>query len=211
MNLLLLLLIIPAMIFGIMKFQTETDKAQPTFCSKLFFTIYLFSIFIFLLTFIGKQYNIYIKGYRSTSILFVLMSVLGIIYWFVDRQRVSKNIFRVCLFGFCVVTISVSSLLTFELIGDYKNQLVYNDSRYRLEETGRWIMNPCTLPTLFVKYNFYEKEYIFPKSYCITKSQIKSVEVKSISTNKVSITYFLTNDIFEDTPNPLNIIYCDKQ
>jgi hypothetical protein len=135
------------------------------------------------------------------------MAIFGVFYWFVDRQPIAKNIFRHSLFAFSFLTFSLCSVLTFELLGDYKNQLVFNDTKYRLEETGRAAMNPCTLPTLFVKESFYERKYVFSKEYCITKSQIKNVEVKEISANKVLVTYFLTDKVFKEIPNPLNVMY----
>ena len=138
------------------------------------------------------------------------MSLSGVVYWLVGRQQISKNIFQICLFGYTIITLLISPLLTIELFADYQDQLVYNDSTYRIEYTNRGIMNSCNLPALFVKSRFYEREYTFSQGYCITKWQIKKVEVKFISTSKISVTYFLTTNIHEGTPNPLNIIYFEK-
>jgi len=137
--------------------------------------------------------------------------LLGIVFWFIDRQKISKNVFRVFLFGFTSTCLPLASILTFEILGDYNNQLIYNDTKYRLEESGRSIMNPCTLPTLFVKSDFYEQNFNFLKEdYCIVKSQIKKVEIEPVSSSMISVTFFLSNDIFTNTPNPLKVIYCNR-
>lgn len=118
------------------------------------------------------------------------MTLVGLWYWFVDTKKISTNIARFLLFLFSLITLPLASVLTFELIGDYQNQLIYNDSNYRLEETGRAIMNPCTLPTLFVKFNLYEKKYYFENGHCLTKSQIKKITIEPLPNDQILVTTY---------------------
>ncbi len=152
-----LLFILPPVFFVLIRSKIKSHQPPRRVFRKISLVFYFSLILLFSISLIGDSYYIYLKGYRSTSILFVLMSLIGIIYWLIDRRKVTANIARFLVFLFSLISLSLASLLTLEIIGDYKNQLVYNDSNYRLEETGRAIMNPCTLPTLFVKHSSTRK------------------------------------------------------
>ena len=208
-----LLLVLPPVFFVLIRSKIKSYQPPSRVFKKIMLGFYIFLILLFAISLIGDSYYLYLKGYRSTSILFVLMSLIGIIYWLVDRRKVTANIARFLVFLFSLISLSFASLLTFEIIGDYKNQLVYNDSNYRLEESGRAIMNPCTLPTLFVKHRFYEKKYLFEKESqdCLSKPQIKKVKIEILPDQRLLVTYVLdtSSELYRGI-NPVTAIYYPK-
>ena len=207
---LLSLLILPPLLFLIFRFKIESNIRKSPRLERILLSVYLILIVIFCATVVSKEFNIYIRGYRSTSILFIGCSFLGVVYWLVDREPVFTKVWRSFLFVATLVSVSAGSLLAFELAGDYKNQLIYNDPSFRLEQTGRWFINPCTLPTLYVKQGFFEKKYKHMTSYCVSKSEISETHFEVLSTSQVQVTYFLNSLSQQDIPNPLRIVYFKK-
>ena len=185
-----------------------TEGKRPV--RKIVFAVYIVLIVLYFAALYAGKYNYYIKGYRSTSILFLLMTLSGIIYWIADRNKVITGFLRVILFCFTVITIFFSTFLSFELVSDYKRQLVYNDKKYRLEETGRSIMNPCGLPALFVKNSFFEQEYMLAdkeRDYCLVKEEILHISLQPINKEQVMVTFVHKKDTSWQIANPLKVIY----
>ena len=210
---LLLYLIVGPFLFLITRSALGANQNNNSIWKKTLFKIYIAFIFFYLLVLYAEKYNYYIRGYRSTSIFFIIMAITGTFYWLIDRKEVFSNFFRAGLFCFSVVTIALSFLLAFEFFSDYKNQLFYDDPTYRLEDTRRGIGEPCILPVLFVKSNFYEQKYkpvYNSSSRCFSKSDISNIKIESLAQNQISVSYFFLTDKVNDLPNHLVVIYKNK-
>ena len=207
MLLFLLILIGPPILFVVAR-NAMGPSNNAALATKVVFILYLLLALLYLLTIIASKFNYYIKGYRSTSVLFISIGVTATIYWILDRQSVFNGFLRAISFFVSMIAISFSSVLLAELLGDYKHQLIYSDSDYRLEETGRTIMNPCKLPALFVKNSFYEREFAPTiDSYCFAKSDILSIKIIPLSRSEISVTYLLIDRYASSFPNPLTMNY----
>jgi hypothetical protein len=185
---------------------------NKTIAGKIVFITYILLIILYFAALGAGRFNYYIKGYLSTSIVFLLMTLSGIVYWLVDRSKVLTSFLRAILFCFTIVTISFSTFLTFELFYDYNKQLVYNDRRYRLEETGRGIMSPCGFPALFVKSSFLERKYRLSDGetdYCLSK-RIIAVKLQRVNIKQVIVTFVLKEDSSSQIQNPLKVVYQEK-
>jgi hypothetical protein len=209
----ILFLIFGPFIFLITRSALGESVMAQTFTEKLFLGLFITLITIYFLTLYAKNYNFYIIGYRSTSILFIIMTIIGIIYWLIDRRKVLNNLFRTILFCFSIVTIALSFFLLIELFDDYKNQLFYYDNKFRLEDTRRGILEPCTLPNLFVKKDFYEQIFILINCEyypCLSKLDISEINVREISSSKVIVTYTLIKESSNDAQKSFTATYVKK-
>ena len=204
----LLLILVPFLFLITRSALGESNQKQISVRRySLYFHLILISFYF--LTIYLEGYNYYIKGYRSTSILFISMTIAGITYWLVDRDKVVTHFFRLIGFCFTVLTVISSVFLLIELFSDYNNQLYYNDKDYRLEDTRRGINEPCILPILFVKSNIYERKYTPNDSTnlrCINKRDLLKIEIKKITQNQISVIYFL-NDEPANQSTQLQITY----
>jgi hypothetical protein len=152
-------------------------------------------------TFVLAEYNIYWRGYRSTSFIIIATAITGLLcFWLYKGKSFGPFIFIVFVETF------IAAIVVFDMDGSYTESLYYNDNKFRLENTDRFIMaHPC-LPDLFVKEGLFEKQYklnrIYPP-YILSISQIKKVYITEVDERKVRITFTHSADTINGFKNPL--------
>jgi hypothetical protein len=177
----LLLFFAPLFLFLILRHFIE--KKEMTF-SPLLLRILFILLCVFLTLFITSliivQSNIYFKGYRSHSIIFILTIFFGFIYFLLRSKNARLPLLLIFLRLSILVGTFLASVLVWEISDDYKKQLYYNDDRFRLEDTNRGIMSICGLPDLFVKDGLFESRYpLFTSHYtCLPKDKMTSISIK---------------------------------
>jgi hypothetical protein len=134
---------------------------KKIFLPKRVFNVFIVLFIVFLCLFIASIFiasnRIHFVGYRSSSWIFVGMTLSGIItFAFQPYTNFIKPILLLP-YAWVIVSTSLSGLLCFFILWNYKDDLVYSDPKYRLERRG-WFITPCLLPSLFVKRGFFEKE-----------------------------------------------------
>ena len=181
--------------------------------NRFFLFLYLTTVIIYLLAVYAGINNFYVKGYRSTSILFILMGGFGLVYWLIDRQAVFQSPVRFLMFAFAVITIALSCGLIYEMTGDHKKQLYYTDDKFRLEDTRRGINEPFLLPTLYVKNSWYEQRFnptidsLYHSEYlCLTKENISEIKIATFDKSSVKVAYSL-KDCADAKANRIMITY----
>jgi hypothetical protein len=146
------------------------------------------------------NHHIYFRGYRSTSIIFILICLTGIILNLFYPSV--KNLVAIIIISIQAIALTICCIfaffLTWEVVADYDDQLYYNDSKYRLEETSRGIMRSCGLPSLFVKNGIFEKKYELNKTdgwgICFVKKEVKSVVITELTHDSVSVIIYHTKE-----------------
>ena len=185
------------------------------FLFKISLLFFCFTLILYISTFILEKYNLYWRGYRSTSFIFIFFAIFSIIsYWTLPVKNLLITIPSAFLIFFLT---ALSTLIIFEVVGDYQNQLFYDSSKYRLEDANRGFMAPYQLPKLFVKNGLFEKRYTIDGSsdnpsklssakVRISKDKIIKIEVKEYSKDKVSILFYHSEDTNSIKKNPLEFI-----
>jgi len=84
---------------------------------------------------------------------------------------------------------------------DYKKDLIHKDNQYRIEWSG-WFITPCGLPSLFVKDGIFERQMLYTKNYCLSKSGIDSVKMLEITSDTVTVIFYHHSD-WKDIPKPI--------
>jgi hypothetical protein len=201
----ILLLIAAPVFFLLLRFVLIKSKVQvsPAF-NKVLFALFLLAIGLFISAIILARYNIYFKGYRSTSFIFLAMSVSGGLFYSFCHRHGNIVVGKILSLA-TAICLSLSGPLAYELAYDYAPQLVYNDARYRLEETHRGVNEPCGLPKLFIKSGIFEKRYDLEETGygCISGKEIKSVSIADQPRDSVTVTIYHTVDTSWRLPNPL--------
>ena len=123
----------------------------------MWFTI-IFSI-ILIITIIMSNYNIYWRGYKSTTYLLITTNIVGIIYYITDKKILRKSSNKILLSLFLFLGIAISTLICLESFNNYKSKKYYNNKKYRIENTFNGIISMYRLPNLFVKNGIIEKRY----------------------------------------------------
>lgn len=150
-------------------------------CTALLF------ILLYIAALLMSRRDLYFSGYRSTSIIFLLMWLFAGLYGVLGMRP--HTLPRRLLLAVCGMGWGLSMVLLVELLGDYRPQLIYNSPRYRLENTGRGVMNPCRLPELFVKNGLFERRYVLDSAWgiCFRKSDIDSVKCINLSGSGLAV------------------------
>jgi hypothetical protein len=151
--------------------------------------VYLLSISLFCLALILSKRHIYFRGYRSTSFLFIVMSFSGFLFMLFYQRRHKTTPLLAAFYFIIILSFVLSLLLAFEISGDYRRQLFYSDSKYRLEDTRRGINEPCSLPRLFIKKGIFEKRYELEELPvgCMSKQDIKTIAIKKTNPDSLQI------------------------
>lgn len=161
------------------------------------FCLLLMSVSAFILV----EYNIYWRGYRSTSIIIITTAITGLLcFWLYKGKSFVPFVFIV------LIETLFAAILVFDMDGNYKQNLYYNDNKYRLENTQRLIMSHSSLPDLFVKNGLFEKKYILNdkyEPYILHISKIKGATVNELGVDKVRITFTHSADTINGLKNPL--------
>lgn len=205
MTLILFLLFVPILVYlvraGLGNIEGLTKAAK---ISRLVFVSLAFLLSILLA---AENINYYLVGYRSTSIVFLITAVAGIMYTLSDRRLILNSFERIFLNLLAVIFMMGSAFLVLEMIEDYDKQMVYSDSKFRLEFTGRAPLSPCGLPVLFVKNGIIErKAELITGETCISKKEILNVTVRDID-SAYMVNYFLIENLIDNDSNQLTIRY----
>jgi hypothetical protein len=111
-------------------------------------------------------------------------------------------------FMITIVSVGLSSLLIYVVLADYKADLIYKDSKFRLERTG-WFMAPCRLPELFVKKGLLEQKYKYTTNYCLGRRDIDSVKIIEGSNDSIRVVFYHHSD-WKNLPNPIEVTAISK-
>jgi hypothetical protein len=210
---LLIFIILPSLILGSRYFVNSGRRISSSF-SKVILYILIFATGLYLSTFLLSEYDIYWSGYRSTSFIFIALSIILVVFYLTYPINKLTLIFSLTIYVSTFLLSGISIFLAWEIYDEYYKQLFYKDKKYRLEETERGFMRIPKLPKLFVKNGIFEKRYLIdtiydsPKNsyvaqYYIPKEKIIKVEVLEIKGDTVLITFLHTADTNEVRKNPL--------
>jgi hypothetical protein len=183
------LFVVPLFVYAIRaSFQESREFTKAIKVSRIvFITLVLVLILLFLL----EKRNYYLVGYRSTSIVFILTASSGIVYAFTDKRFILGSVKRIILNLIALVLMSGAGILVFELIVDFKDLMVYSDTKFRLEFRPPGFMSGCQLPVLYIKQGLLERKIeISQPDSCLTYREISSVNIAEVDSG-YSITYFL--------------------
>jgi hypothetical protein len=202
-----LFLILP-MIYIVAAMYVDDKKIQlRPIARKLYLMASIFFTVLFLIShYIPEKRNLHFRGYRSASFIFLSMwflwAVFDIFNW---KSRRKYFIFNFLGLAICI-GLGLSSILIFDLVDSYRRNLVYNDSRHRVEYTGHGIMDHCRLPELFVKSGILEKNYLLDKegNICLTKAYIKKVTINETTPDSLLVIFYHENTR-DEIPNPVTI------
>ncbi len=210
--LLLILFIIPALVLAMKFFAPKLSFSLTV--TKVFFWIFIMTFLFFISTQVLSKYNLFWRGYRSSSFIYLSWCLSSIFLYWVYSARNYHGIFNM-LFGTLVFVLSFSgTFITFEIIDDYNKKLFYKDNKYRLEEDPGTLMYIPKLPKLFVKKGFFESRYLidtiydnpdftYPTEYYVPKNKIKKIILREISSNMILITIYHSEDTNSRRTNPL--------
>jgi len=190
---------------------THAGIYLPKKVLKIILVINLLLLLMSASTFILANYNIYWRGYRSTSIIIIATGITGLLCFWLYKGNVfmvfpgfRSVLFTILLFAEIVCTV----ILVWDMHGSYSESLYYNDDTYRLENTDRFIMAHASIPDLFVKKGLFEKKYVLENSYPVYQlsvNQIKSTTIKELPGHQLRITFTHTADTSNGIKNPLII------
>ena len=167
---------------------------------KWILAIHFILLLLLICVFAMSYYNLYFRGYRSHSIIYLLFCLSGImVYWCFPKSN--WVIISAVLVFFESTT---STALTIEMIYDASYQVYFRSSKYRIENTFKGIMAKATIPDL-IKTNFiFEKRYKINGDY-IPKSSLDSLKIIELSNDTVVVVFYQKDVTEHDTQNPIAI------
>jgi hypothetical protein len=205
MYLILFCLLLPLLVYGLR--TMIGGSLEFTGAGRISRVIFVLLLVLLSILFAIGDSNYYLVGYRSTSIVYLSSALAGIVYTLLDRRFILKSIKRIVLNLIAIILMAGSAFLITEMWDDFDEQLVYSDSRFRLEYTARGIMAPCGLPVLFVKEGIVERRArIMGSDTCIIDADIRSVEIKEMDSIYL-VKYVLAEGIKRDSSLQLIVRY----
>jgi hypothetical protein len=204
MQLILFLLTVPVLIYTIRsRAKTNTVLTKLARSSRGIF-IGLFLLYAFLL--LIENYNYYLIGYRSTSIVYIFSALAGIVYVLADTRTILVAFKRILLNLIALGFMAGLPFLIIEIFLDFQDQLIYSNYKFRLEMDNRGMMSPCGLPVLFEKNFPIERKLIPETDTCISAKDVLKVNINPIDSG-CQVTYFLMDGDNKDSIYRLNVIY----
>lgn len=205
MALIFFLLVVPILVYlvrtGLGNIEGLTKSAK---ISRL---VFVSLVFLFSLLLAAENSNYYLVGYRSTSIVYLLATIGGILYTLLDRRLIFKSLVRIFLNIVAVIFMMGSAFLAVEMLENFNKQMVYSDSKFRLEFTGRSPLSSCGLPVLFVKSGLIERQSkIMTNNTCISEEDILSVSIKDIDSAYL-VNYILRETTIGSDSLQLDVMY----
>lgn len=205
MLLILSLLLLPFLVFCLRAAMGQSDKFTKTIKVSRIVFVSLIVLFSTLLTI--ENINYYLVGYRSTSIVYLFTAISGLVYTLSDRRFILTSIKRIILNSIAAVFMMGVVFLVVEMLEDFNKQMIYSDSRFRLESTGKGPLSPCGLPKLFVKNGLFErKSDIITPDTCISEADISGVNIQDVDTGYL-VSFFLADKLRGDSTIQLTIRY----
>lgn len=194
MTLIFFLLVVPILVYLV---RTGLGNIEGlTKAAKISRLVFVSLAFLFSILLAAENNNYYLVGYRSTSIVYLITAIAGIVYTLSDRRSIFNSFERIFLNLVAVIFMIGSAFLAIEMLENFNKQMVYSDSKFRLEFTGRLPLSACGLPVLFVKSDLIERQgKITANDTCISKEDILSVNIIDIDS------VYLVNYFLRDTSN----------
>jgi hypothetical protein len=200
MTVIVLILLIPIVVYGLrIMIGEQSSQTRRAKTIRLIFIIFICFYFILL---ISEKYNYYLRGYRSTSFVFLAATLGGILYCLSDRRPILTSFPRIILNLIVVLFMAGSGFLLIELFDDYGKQLFYSDKRFRLEATGRGVMAQCGLPVLFIKEGIIERKSLpldFDAVPCLSKDDLYDIRIHYQDSFYVVNYYFVRDRNLNDS------------
>lgn len=145
-------------------------------------------------TLIMANYNYYWRGFLSTSIILILACLITLLYYYYFN-KVSDFIWTF-LTVYLFILIPASQIIILNSIYAFNENVFYNDSNYRLEETFNGIIAHQQLPKLFVKKGLFERKYLEEKGspwVVLNKDDSKSIEIEK-KEDYFEVSFIMEND-----------------
>ncbi len=205
--LLILLLFLPSVLLLLTMYSLRKKKPLSKKWVLFFLIGYLFFTLVYFLLHFLSDYNYYLRGYRSTSIIFLTMNLFGIIYSLTDRSLVLNKFFKMIVVLYTLITVTVGSCLAMDMIARYRNDFCYSDKKYRLEWEFGGIKSRPSPPVLYVKYGIIERKYRYRQTeewINFTKREVNSCEIKDANRFFVRVDYSLNTDT---TDTVVSLVY----
>ena len=213
MTLVLIFILIPLLILGL-RYLIKFDRKKNLKLNFMLLFLLLIMVGLYISTFILSNYNIYWSGYRSTSFIFIGLTLALILFYLFYPIEKLNILMTLTLYLLIFLSSGVSIFLSWEIKDDYDKQLFYLDTKYRLEETDRGMMRLAKLPKLFVKKGIFEKRYLldtvydnpnfsYAAEYYIPKDKVTKIEINEVENKTVSVIIFHTSDTNRIRKNPL--------
>ena len=205
MLLILSLLLVPFLVYCVRASIGETRGFTKAI--KISRIVFVSMVFLFSGLLAIERINYYLVGYRSTSIIYLITTIAGIVYVLSDRRFILNSFSRIMLNFIAVVFMMGSVFLALEMMDDFEKQIIYSDSKFRLEFTNRGPMSPCSLPSLFVKNGILERkgDLITPDT-CVLGVNISEVNINESDTAYL-VNYLLTDNLSGDETIQLSVRY----
>ena len=213
----LLLALLPLLLFLLFRYIVTLHSLYLSArLMQVLYVLFLVSVVFFT----GIQFflieNTYLSGYRSHSIAFLAMTTLGFFYFLFREEEKEMKVPVILIRILLLVCVPMASFLAAEMSSDYKSNLYYRDTKYRLEDECRGFMCSCRLPTLFIKEGLLEKKYRLTtdtaqkKGYsCFTKQDVDSILIQK-QNSVVMVSFFLVPDSSRDISNPFRAFAIEK-
>jgi hypothetical protein len=183
---------------------SSMGRARFTIVSGTMLAMYSFFLLLFVSGCFLAKYGIYYRGYRSSSIIFIAMSFSGFAFWLLYQKQNDASSISTMLFLKNLTCVFLAALLLWEVADEYKAQLFYTDTKYRLEDNRRGINEPGSFPDLYVKDGIFERIIRLDSGYpCLLKKEIDAITVQELSRDSISVTVHHHSDPSRNLANPL--------
>ena len=191
METLLLITIVIVFAFVLIRAALNAYNFNPSRKSILIVgIIWVLSMALFASTIILAEKNIYYRGYRSSSFIFLFMGLCGFVFCLFVKRNELKIISSIIAF----IQLFLSGILLLEMIVDYKSQLYYDDKKYRIEDVSRGIMRAGAHLNLFVKEDIIEHQYEifdnYPNGINLKKSETDSIKIIELRNDSLEIIFY---------------------
>jgi hypothetical protein len=191
MLLIFILLIVPIIVYVVKAAQEKSEEF--TKLARLTRLIFICLTLFFSVLLVLENVNYYLVGYRSTSIVYIVTTIAGIVYVLSEKRAILTSFKRTMLNVIAVILMMGSVFATVVIVDDVNKQLVYSDSRFRIEFPPRAPMSPCGLPALFVKKGLVErKTKLLSNDHCVSEEDILSAAITEMDSTYL-IRYLIAN------------------
>ena len=149
---------------------------------KVLLIAHLFFAFLFIVAVIISNYNIYFRGYRSHSFIFITACFTGIfVYWFAPKAKWAYVLGVISFFEIIVVLILLKNLS--------HDFVFYNTNNFRIEAN---VLENRPLPIFFVKKGLLERKISLYENcfFDFTEDKIDSINVEQLSIDTVKIVFY---------------------
>ena len=168
------------------------QKCKVDFSSKILriiFILHLVFWFLLLMALILSCWNLYFRGYKSTTIIFNFIGWTGLFLYLFHKKETVPKFVHVSTYLFALSIGVITIFTTYDLLISNRRDIYYNDSKYRLELTFKGILAIAPPPDLFIKFGILEKRYDLNSKY-IPKEKVKNILIQRPTKQIVRIVFF---------------------